>query len=49
MNEISYKDKEIDIKMESKGCERENETVEGERRARRPDWSTAFIVATGRG
>lgn len=49
MNEKPYKDKEIDIKMESKGWERENETVEGERRARRPEWSTVFIVARGRG
>lgn len=49
MNENLYKDKEIDIKMESKGWEREKETVERKKRARRPDWSTVFILARGRG
>lgn len=48
MNVKLYKGKEIDIRMESKGWERENEIVEGERRAKRPDWSTAIMVTKGR-
>lgn len=48
MNEKLYKGKEINIRMDSKGWERENEIVEGERRAKRPDWSTVLTVTKGR-
>ena len=45
MRNSTNKDKEMGPRMESKGWERENEKVEGERRAKRPDWSTVFTVA----
>lgn len=49
MNEKLYKQRQGDgYKVENKSWERENEEVEEERRAKRPDQSTVFIVEKGR-
>lgn len=48
MRSCTNKGKEMGIRVDNKSWERENEEVEEERRAKRPDQSTVFIVEKGR-